>query len=934
MADPIFNPQTNFGLTDVGYNSAPTFADIDGDGDLDAFVGADEGNTDFFRNTGTGSVPSFTFETTNPFGLTDVGFYAKPTFADIDGDGDLDAFVGENFGNTRFYRNTGTGSAPSFTLEATNPFGLTDVGYVATPTFADIDGDGDLDAFVGTVDGNTRFYRNTGTGSAPSLTLEATNPFGLTDVGYNSAPTFADIDGDGDLDAFVGAANGNTRFYRNTGTGSAPSFTLEATNPFGLTDVEYLATPTFADIDGDGDLDAFVGERYGNTLFFENIAPTTPVNDAPVGSPTATLSNTAEDTPITITAANLLAGFSDVDGDTLSVVGLTSNNGTLVDNGNGTYTFTPTANFNGAVNLTYGVSDGTATLADQSQTFSVTPVNDAPVGSPTATLSNTAEDTPITITAANLLAGFSDVDGDTLSVVGLTSNNGTLVDNGNGTYTFTPTANFNGAVNLTYGVSDGTATLADQSQTFSVTPVNDAPVGSPTATLSNTAEDTPITITAANLLAGFSDVDGDTLSVVGLTSNNGTLVDNGNGTYTFTPTANFNGAVNLTYGVSDGTATLADQSQTFSVTPVNDAPVGSPTATLSNTAEDTPITITAANLLAGFSDVDGDTLSVVGLTSNNGTLVDNGNGTYTFTPTANFNGAVNLTYGVSDGTATLAGQSQTFSVTPVNDAPVGVNDTATTGFNTTVSIQASTLLANDTDVDNSVLSITGVSGVTNGTAVLNNNGTVSNTADDYILFTPIRFSGNASFNYTLSDGSLTGTATVTVAVGGSLTGTNKPDNLVGGNGNDILNGGNSNDTLDGGNGNDILNGDNSNDILYGGSGNDTLNGGNGEDLLYGGIGNDVLNGDNGKDTLYGGLGSDTLTGGNAQDVFAYTGGDGSDTITDFVRGEDKIGLYNGLSFGQLNFSGSTIRVASTNEILATLTGINTTTLIAADFVNI
>ncbi|WP_172957530.1 cadherin-like domain-containing protein, partial [Aphanothece sacrum] len=253
-----------------------------------------------------------------------------------------------------FYRNTGTGSAPSFTLEATNPFGLTDVGNNSAPTFADIDGDGDFDAFVGNSYGNTIFYRNTGTGSAPNFTLEATNPFGLTDVGILAKPTFADIDGDGDLDAFVGELFGNTIFYRNTGTGSAPNFTLEATNPFGLTDVGYVATPTFADIDGDGDLDAFVGETFGNTLFFENISGVK-----------ATLSDTAEDTAIIIYAADLLAGFSDLDGDTLSVVGLTSNNGTLVDNGNGTYTFTPTANFNGTVTLTYGVSDGTATLAGQ-----------------------------------------------------------------------------------------------------------------------------------------------------------------------------------------------------------------------------------------------------------------------------------------------------------------------------------------------------------------------------------------------------------------------------------------------------------------------------------------------------------------------------------------------------------------------------------------
>ncbi|MFN6516408.1 MAG: beta strand repeat-containing protein [Nostoc sp. CreGUA01] len=272
MADPIFNsPITNpFGLTKVAYFASPTFADIDGDGDLDAFVGNYYGNTLFYRNNGTATAPSFTLEATNPFGLTDVGSIATPTLADIDGDGDLDAFVGNRDGNTLFYRNTGTTTAPSFTLETTNPFGLTDVGSVAQPTFADIDGDGDLDAFVGNRDGNTLFYRNTGTTTAPSFTLETTNPFGLTGVGSVAQPTFADIDGDGDLDAFVGEFNGNTVFYRNTGSAVAPSFTLEAYNPFGLTDVGGYAAPTFADIDGDGDLDAFVGNFDGNTVFFEN----------------------------------------------------------------------------------------------------------------------------------------------------------------------------------------------------------------------------------------------------------------------------------------------------------------------------------------------------------------------------------------------------------------------------------------------------------------------------------------------------------------------------------------------------------------------------------------------------------------------------------------------------------------------------------------
>ena len=275
---------------------------------------------------------------------------------------------GNSGGNTLFYRNIGTQTAPTFTFEASNPFGLTDVGTFAAPTLADIDADGDLDAFVGNYNGNTLFYRNTGTTAAPTFTLEATNPFGLTDVGFLAVPTFADIDGDGDLDAFVGNTDGDTLFYRNSGTATAPAFTLEATNPFGLTNVGSSAAPTFADIDGDGDLDAFVGNSDGNTGFFENTATNTPVNNPPTANNDS--ATTAKNTAVTISASTLLANDTDPDSNPLSITGVSNaTNGTAVLNNNGTtgntaddfIVFTPTTGFSGNGSFDYTLSDGSLT---------------------------------------------------------------------------------------------------------------------------------------------------------------------------------------------------------------------------------------------------------------------------------------------------------------------------------------------------------------------------------------------------------------------------------------------------------------------------------------------------------------------------------------------------------------------------------------------
>ena len=311
MADPIFNYVgiNPFGLNEVGGSANPDFVDIDDDGDLDAFVGNNNGNTLFYKNIGDVNNPIFETAVSNPFGLSNVYFAASPILADIDGDGDLDAFIG-NYYSIRFYRNTGTVNNPVF-ADPSSSFGLVSGNSLVNPTLADIDGDGDLDAFLGigygrygsNNDGDVMFFRNTGTTSNPSFVAIGKNPFGLSNVAFSANPTFVDIDSDGDLDAFIGNQTGNTQFFRNTGTHSNPSFAASELNPFGL--IQGGNSPAFADIDGDGDLDAFIGNSAGDMQFFVNnglLQASTPGNDFLNGTPSNndTVTYVSADGPVTV----------------------------------------------------------------------------------------------------------------------------------------------------------------------------------------------------------------------------------------------------------------------------------------------------------------------------------------------------------------------------------------------------------------------------------------------------------------------------------------------------------------------------------------------------------------------------------------------------------------------------------------------------------
>ncbi len=458
--------------------------------------------------------------------------------------------------------------------------------------------------------------------------------------------------------------------------------------------------------------------------------------------------STAEDTAVT--TGNVLANDTDANGDTLSVESFTqASNGTVVNNGDGTFTYTPSANFNGNDSFTYTVSDGNGGTDTATVNVAVAATNDGPDAVVDTEL--TTEDTAVT--TGNVLANDTDLDGDTLSVESFTqAGNGTVVSNGDGTFTYTPNANFNGSDSFTYTVADGKGGTDTATVNVTVSAANDGPVG--VSDTASTAENTAVT--TGNVLANDTDLEGDTLSIQSFTqAGNGTVVDNGDGTFTYTPNAGFAGTDSFDYTVTDSNGGTDTATVTVSVNAAgNSGPVAA--ADTAATSEDTAVT--TGNVLANDTDPDGDTLSVQSFSqADNGTVVSNGDGTFTYTPNADFNGNDSFTYTVADGNGGTSTSTVNVTVAATNDAAAALSDAASTTEDTAVT--TGNVLANDTDLDGDTLSVESFTQAGNGTVVNNGDGTFTYTPN-------ADFNGSDSFTYTVTDsngGTDTATVNVTVA---------------------------------------------------------------------------------------------------------------------------------------------------------------------------
>lgn len=162
--------------------------------------------------------------------------------------------------------------AQTFGPMQTNPFGLSNGGAWTVPSFVDLDNDGDKDVLTGLSTGGFVYYQNTGTSSAPAFGPPAPNPFGLVGTGSPySCVAIVDYDNDGDFDLMSGAKDGSFYYYENAGTASAPNFIAVVTDPDGLTALAAgYSAGSFVDLDNDGDKDFMAGDYAGNFFYFQN----------------------------------------------------------------------------------------------------------------------------------------------------------------------------------------------------------------------------------------------------------------------------------------------------------------------------------------------------------------------------------------------------------------------------------------------------------------------------------------------------------------------------------------------------------------------------------------------------------------------------------------------------------------------------------------
>ena len=315
--------------------------------------------------------------------------------------------------------------------------------------------------------------------------------------------------------------------------------------------------------------------------------------------------------------------------------------GSVTDDGDGAFTYSPHADFVGTDTFTYTATDMNGTIETGTVTVTVTPVDDV-----VDDAFSEPEDTSIDgdVTTNDLFLAMATF------VVHDDASHGLVTDNGSGTFTYAPHADFVGSDTFTYTATDVHGTSETGTVTITITPVSDV-VDDAISTL----EDTPASgnVSTNDTFAAAASF------VIHDDADHGTVADDGSGTFTYTPHADYVGSDSFTYTATDVNGETETGTVTVTITPVNDV-VDDAVITLEDTSVSGDVstndTFAAAATFAVHSDAD------------HGNVVDLGGGSFTYTPSADYVGTDSFTYTlrpISGGTTETGTVSVT--VSPVDD---------------------------------------------------------------------------------------------------------------------------------------------------------------------------------------------------------------------------------------------------------------------------
>ncbi len=541
-----------------------------------------------------------------------------------------------------------------------------------------------------------------------------------------------------------------------------------------------------------------------------------PANDPPVAVDDAF--STDEDTVLNETGG-VLINDSDPDGDPLTIASTTQpGNGTLSMETNGRFTYTPAANFFGTDTFQYTVTDGSLESNVATVTITVEPVNDAPLA-----MSDTfavAQGGLLMVAASEgVLANDTDVDGDSLTAQLVSGPaNGSLTLNDDGSFTYSPAAEFSGTDSFVYVASDGELLSDETTVTINVAGEIQVRIRLETANLFGSPIDSIApggefllrvfvqdvgTLPQDGVFAAYMDVmyDATLVSVSGPIAYGEHYPNQQSGDTSTPGLIDEAGAFDGLSPLGDGELLLlsvpfqANQQGTalFTTDPADllpahdtllfneNSPVpieqiefgstqlqiiaGDPPVAQDDafeTDEDTPLSVDAANgVLANDSDPDNDTLSAVLVgQATNGNVTLNADGSFLYTPNANFFGQDAFTYQASDGAQRSNVATVTIEVDPVDDPPVAVDDRyQTVSAGPLVVGPDEGVLQNDFDIEGDPLSVVLVDGPSSGTLQLSEDGSFQ--------YVPAEgFIGRDRFTYQVEAGGQTSnTAEVIIDVG-------------------------------------------------------------------------------------------------------------------------------------------------------------------------